>query len=120
MAKFLRIDPDADPATGALRGPNYRLPDEVDVASLADQLGEAFASGDSLTIPLNRLNDSTPVNAYVVINCSLVRQVLIGEAPEPAPTPAPEPTPVSLPAEPDEKRSREPGPGKGQNRPKNR
>lgn len=82
MAKYLRIDPDLDPESGALTGVNYRLPADTDLTGLLALLQETLRDGGSLTVTLEMSDD--PLNrAFVVINGSTVRQILVGETPEP-------------------------------------
>ena len=80
--KYLRIDPDTDPATGKLTGANYRLPAETEIHMLLEDLVECLRDGGSLTVKVEMSDD--PRNAaFVIINGSTVRQVLVGETPEP-------------------------------------
>jgi hypothetical protein len=81
MAKYLRIDPEHSDLTGSFRGASYTLPEDADIESIADQVSEALANGDGLTIPLERIGEAE-ARSYIVINGSLVRCVLIGETPE--------------------------------------
>ena len=82
MAKYLRIDPDTDSATGKLTGVNYRLPAETDVYMLREDLVKCLRDGEVLTLKVEMSDD--PGNAaFVIINGSAVRQVLVSETPEP-------------------------------------
>jgi hypothetical protein len=80
--KYLRLDPQGDPETGAPPGGLFRLPDDADLEQIADRVAEVLASGGSLTVGLDQLNGNPQTRSLLVINGSLVRQVLIGEAPE--------------------------------------
>lgn len=78
MAKYLRIDPAPDPETGGLGGANYRLPAEIDVPELARTLADSLAGGGSVFLPVE-LEDHPLPRAFIVINGSAVRHVLITE-----------------------------------------
>jgi hypothetical protein len=82
VAKYLRIDPDRDPQSDALTGVNYRLPADTDLTGLLAVLQETLRDGGSLTVTVEMSDD--PLNrAFVVINGSTVRHVLVSETPEP-------------------------------------
>jgi hypothetical protein len=83
MAKYLRIDPDLDAQSGRLTGANYRLPADTDINGLITDLVEILGHGGSLTVTVEMSDDPRNV-AFVVINGSTVRHVLVGETPEPA------------------------------------
>jgi hypothetical protein len=78
MAKYLRIDPSPDPETGGPGGANYRLPADVDVLELARTLADSLAGGGSVFLPVE-LEDQPVPRAFIVVNGSAVRHVLITE-----------------------------------------
>jgi hypothetical protein len=80
--KYLRLDPHGDPVTGAPVGALYRLPDDTDLEEIADHVAEALASNGSVRVALGPVGKATQTRSVLVINGSLVRQVLVGEAPE--------------------------------------
>ena len=82
MAKYLRIDPERDPQSGALTGVNYRLPADTDMSGLLVVLQEILRDGGSLTVTVEMSDDPRNV-AFVVVNGSTVRHLLVGETPEP-------------------------------------
>jgi hypothetical protein len=80
---YFRIDPDVDPVTGQLTGVNYRLPADTDMHMLREDLVTCLRDGGVLTLKVEMSDD--PGNAaFVIINGSEVRQVLLSETPEPA------------------------------------
>lgn len=82
MTTYLRIDPGEDPASGLPSGPTYVLPAGLDLERCADEISEALANGHGLALPLAPLSGSDETRAFVVINGSLVKHVLIGESPD--------------------------------------
>lgn len=88
MAKYLRVEPGSDPATGHVRGSDYELPADTDIEELVDQVGRAIAQGTSLLVPLARMYGQPADAAYVVINGARVGQVVVGEIPDSSPAPA--------------------------------
>lgn len=87
VPSYLRIDPGQDPVSGRPSGPSYTLSSEFDLERYVDEIAAALANGHGLTLPLAPLEGSAETRAYVIINGSLVRQVLIGEAPDGEPEP---------------------------------
>ena len=83
MALYFRIDPDVDPVTGSLTGINYRLPADTDIYMLREDLVKCLRDGEVLTLKVEMSDDSGNA-AFVIINGSTVRQVLVSETPEPA------------------------------------
>ncbi|HEX4752886.1 MAG TPA: hypothetical protein VH268_08300 [Solirubrobacterales bacterium] len=61
----------------------------MDIEAAADEISEALANGNGLVLPLAPLNGSEETRAFVVINGSLVKHVLIGEAPDGRPSQKP-------------------------------
>ena len=81
MAKYLRVNPDYDYENDRLTGVNWRLPADVNLDVLADNVSEALRSGESVTVEVEM--SDTPLNrAYVVINGSLIASVVIAETPD--------------------------------------
>jgi hypothetical protein len=57
MAKFLRVNPGLDPATGELTGANYRLPAEADLPEVAQSVSNILSEGHSLTVAVEMSDD---------------------------------------------------------------
>ena len=82
---YFRIDPDVDPVTGQLTGVNYRLSADADTdrTLLVEDLVKCLlGDGGSLTVKVE-VSDDPRSAAFVVINGSTVRQVLVTETAEP-------------------------------------
>jgi hypothetical protein len=82
VATYFRIDPETDPMTGQLTGVNYRLAPDMDAYMLREDLVKCLRDGEVLTLKVE-MSDDPGSAAFVIINGSRVRQVLVSETPEP-------------------------------------
>ena len=78
----MRVNPRPHPETGEMIGINYRLPADLDLPKLAEDLANGMRGQASIVVTVE-MEDDPLKTALVVLNGNTVSSVLLAETPEP-------------------------------------
>lgn len=76
MPKILLINPEADPASGQLRGTHWQLPDETDTDELRERLKRAITEGGAVSVPVLLPGSSGPPTK-LTLNAAMLTSVAV-------------------------------------------